>query len=198
MSITETIVETKRRMRADALVIRRAAARASQDIGEAVAANFLSGFRDLLANGQQVVSGYWPMRDEIDVVPLLNRLSQQGISCALPIVMGKGLPLVFRLWRPGDPLAAGPFGTSEPLADAPEMVPTLVMAALLAFDQSGGRLGYGGGFYDRSLAGLRRSGAVQAVGVAFDTQEVDEAPKAEYDQRLDWVVTESRIIQCAG
>ncbi|NQU69611.1 MAG: 5-formyltetrahydrofolate cyclo-ligase [Rhodospirillales bacterium] len=198
MSIAETIVETKRRMRAYALETRRVAALDSHDVGDLVAKNFLSGFRDLLANGSQVVSGYWPMRDEIDVRPLLRTLSRQGISCVLPAVIGKGLPLAFRLWQPEDQLAAGTFGTSEPSVDAPELVPTMLLTPLLAFDQSGGRLGYGGGFYDRSLAGLRRRGAVQAVGVGFDAQEVGEAPMAETDQRLDWVVTESRIIQCAG
>jgi 5-formyltetrahydrofolate cyclo-ligase len=197
MPITETIAETKRRMRAYALETRRAAALDSRDSGDLVAENFLSGFRNLLANGQQVVAGYWPMRDEIDVRPLLRTLSRQGISCVLPAVIGKELPLIFRLWQLEDQLAAGTFGTSEPAADAPEMVPTLLLTPLLAFDHSGGRLGYGGGFYDRSLAGLRRDGAVLAVGFAFDAQEVGEAPMAEFDQRLDWVVTESRIIHCA-
>jgi 5-formyltetrahydrofolate cyclo-ligase len=160
---------------------------------------FFSGFGTYLdAATHPVVSGFWPMGDEIDIRPLLGELSRQDIACALPVVIGKNLPLDFRRWHPGDDLVSGPFGTSEPSADAPEIIPTLLLAPLLAFDQAGGRLGYGGGYYDRTLAGLRRDGSVQAVGVAYDAQEFDAVPMGDADQRLDWVVTESRIIQCAG
>lgn len=202
-----SLVDTKRRMRAHALEARRAAAlacgprglSAEQSVGEQVAEMFMSGFRDYLAAAPPLaVSGYWPMRDEIDIVPLLRRLSRQNIVCALPVVAGKDQPLIFRRWRPGDRLVAGPFGTREPAADAPETIPTLVLTPLLAFDRTGGRLGYGGGFYDRTLAGLRRDASPLAVGVAYDAQEIDRAPMGDADQRLDWVVTESGIIQCAG
>jgi len=194
-----SIVDTKRRMRASALAARRVAARITPDAGALVADKFFSGFRDYLAAAPpQVVSGYWPMGDEIDIVPLLRLLFLQDLACALPVVVGKDRPLAFRRWHPGDELAPGPFGASEPISDAAEIIPTLVLTPLLAFDRAGGRLGHGGGYYDRSLAGLRRDGSIKAVGVAFDAQEIDEAPMNETDQRLDWVVTESRIIQCAG
>jgi 5-formyltetrahydrofolate cyclo-ligase len=193
-----SLADTKRRMRAHAREARRAAALESDAAGELVAEKFFSGFKSYLDNAPQVVSGYWPMGDELDIRPLLDRLSSLDIVCALPVVVEKDLPLAFRRWRPGDALVLGPFGTSEPISDASEIVPTLVLTPLLAFDRDGGRLGYGGGYYDRSLAGLRRSGSVQAVGVAYDAQEIDEAPMGASDQRLNWVVTESRFIQCAG
>jgi 5-formyltetrahydrofolate cyclo-ligase len=194
-----SIVETKRRLRAHALETRRIAARDAGEIGDLVAENFLSRFGDCLDRvPPPVVSGYWPMRDEIDLRPLLRRLSARGVACALPVVAGKGLALEFRLWRPDDELVGGPFGTSEPGANAPAAVPDLVLTPLLAFDRHGGRLGYGGGFYDRSLAELRRDGSARAIGIAYDAQQIDRAPMAEYDQKLDWIVTERRVIRCAG
>jgi len=192
-----SLVDIKRRMRARALETRKVAASAAA--GGSVAEMFFSGFGAYLdAATHPVVSGFWPMGDEIDIRPLMGDLSRQNISCALPVVAGRDQPLIFRRWRPGDDLVAGPFGTSEPRSDALELIPTLVLTPLLAFDQTGGRLGYGSGFYDRSLAGLKRNRSVQAVGIAYDAQEIDAVPMGDADQRLDWVVTESRIIQCAA
>jgi 5-formyltetrahydrofolate cyclo-ligase len=194
-----SLVEIKRRMRAQALETRKSAAHASVTAGNLAAEQFFGGFGAYLdAAPHPVVSAYWPMGDEFDVRPMMDKLSRQDVPCALPVVAGKDLPLIFRRWRAGDDLVSGPFGTSTPSSNAPEMIPTLLLMPLLAFDQAGGRLGYGGGFYDRSLAGLRRTGSPQAVGVAFDVQEMDAVPMGDTDQRLDWVVTESRIIQCAG
>ncbi len=138
-----------------------------------------------------VVSGYWPMGDELDLRPLLAELDARGHPCCLPVVVGRARPLVFRAWRPGAPLEAAAFGTRVPPADAPERVPAVLLVPLLAFDDAGYRIGYGGGFYDRTLARLRAADpATCAVGVAFAAQRVAAVPRGETDERLDWIVTE--------
>lgn len=142
-----------------------------------------------------VVAGYWPMRGEIDVLPLLGALSQRGQVTALPAVIGRKEPLVFRRWAPGEPLEEGLYGTRHPAASAAVVRPVCLLVPLLAFDRKGIRLGYGGGFYDRTLAALRAVGPVVAVGVAYAGQEVESLPAEPHDERLDWVVTEKEIIR---
>ncbi len=139
-----------------------------------------------------VVSGFWPIKEEIDIRPLLIELSNQGCQLALPVVQGKGLPLIFRAWRPGDPLEAGVFGTLQPSAKREVMEPDALIVPLLACDEEGWRLGYGGGFYDRTLAGLRAKKTITAVGVGFNDQLVPEVPHGPSDQRLDWLLTDKR------
>ena len=141
-----------------------------------------------------VVSGYWPMRSELDPRPILTALGARGHPLCLPVVAGKGQPLVFRAWQPGDELVAGGYGTQVPAAGQEEIVPQLLMVPLLAFDRAGYRLGYGGGFYDRTLAALRAVGPAVAVGLAFAAQEVDSVPHGATDARLDWIVTEAEAI----
>jgi 5-formyltetrahydrofolate cyclo-ligase len=141
------------------------------------------------------VSGYWPMRSEIDPRPLLTELSARGHPVCLPVVMGKEQPLVFRSWQPGDAMVAGGFGTQVPGAEQKEVVPRVLVVPLLAFDRVGYRLGYGGGFYDRTLAILRAVGPVSAVGLALADQEVDTVPHDELDARLDWIVTEAEAME---
>ena len=142
------------------------------------------------------ISGYWPMGDEFDVRPLLTRLYERGHVCALPVVLGRGEALVFRRWQPGNQLIEAGFGTREPCAEAEEAVPDLVLVPLLAFDVTGRRLGYGGGFYDRTLRALRSAGRVVAIGVGYQAQCVDEVPSGDDDETLDWIVTEERAIRC--
>lgn len=145
-----------------------------------------------------VISGYWPIRDEIDPRPLLDRLATRGHPLALPVVGAPDASLVFRAWTKDDTLMPGPFGTRTPGDDAREVTPRVVIVPLLAFDAAGWRLGYGGGYYDRTLAGLRRGpGAVLAIGVAYQDQRVDAVPRAPYDERLDWVVTETAAHRAA-
>ena len=145
-----------------------------------------------------VISGYWPIRDEIDPRPLLDRLAARGHPLALPVVGAPDAPLVFRAWAKDDTLMPGPFGTRTPGDEARELAPRVVIVPLLAFDAAGYRLGYGGGYYDRTLAELRRGpGAVLAVGVAYQDQRVDAVPRAPYDERLDWVVTETAAHRAA-
>ena len=139
-----------------------------------------------------VVSGFWPIKEEIDIRPLMVDLLNEGCQLALPVVQGKGLPLLFRAWRPGDPLEAGVFGTLQPSARREVVEPDALIVPLLACDEEGWRLGYGGGFYDRTLAGLRAKKTVTAVGVGFNDQLVPEVPHGPSDQRLDWLLTDKR------
>ncbi|HEY1414087.1 MAG TPA: 5-formyltetrahydrofolate cyclo-ligase, partial [Rhodopila sp.] len=140
-----------------------------------------------------VVSGFWPMGEEIDLRPLLHALHARGNRVALPVTPRRGEPLTFRGWQPGDVLVPERFGTMRPIGDI--LVPDMLLIPLLAFDAAGGRLGYGGGFYDRTLPALPNR---LRLGCAFAAQQVDAVPVGPYDIRLDAVVTESGIIRCGG
>ncbi len=166
-------------------------ARAGHDAaacGTALAEHVL---RDLAPPPGAVVSGFWPLGDEIDVRPLLIALHAKGHEIVLPITPKRGNPLTFGLWRPGDALVPERFGTFRPTG--PQRTPSFVLVPLLAFDRTGRRLGYGGGFYDRTLPLL--PGRV-AVGCAYAAQQVDEVPAGPYDVRLDAVATERGVITC--
>jgi 5-formyltetrahydrofolate cyclo-ligase len=143
-----------------------------------------------------VVSAFAPMPDELRIWPLLRRLQGDRFQLALPVMQGKGRPLLFRAWKPGDAMDSGVWGIAEPRTDKPAVEPDIVLVPLLAFDRSGWRLGYGGGFYDRTLQGLRARKQVVAVGLAYDGQEVEVIPRLDYDQRLDWVLTPSGPRKC--
>jgi 5-formyltetrahydrofolate cyclo-ligase len=161
---------------------------------EAVADLLIGAFR--LPDGG-IVSGYWPLADELDPRPTMMRLVTLGHPLALPRVQGPGQPLAFHAWRPGDPLLAGPFGVMEPAPDAPLARPRILLVPLLAFDRQGRRLGYGAGYYDLALGELRAlCPPPLAIGVAFAAQEVDEVPAGPDDQRLDAVVTEGAVHRC--
>jgi len=142
---------------------------------------------DLAPN--QIISIYWPLGDELDPLPLLRQLHASGHAMVLPVMLGAGKPLVFKRWQPGDQLQDAGFGTKEPLDDQPQLDPDVILAPLLAFDQQGYRLGYGGGFYDRTLGQLRQHKQVKVFGLAFAEQEVDLVVRGEYDQALDGMVT---------
>ncbi|KAB2919702.1 MAG: 5-formyltetrahydrofolate cyclo-ligase [Hyphomicrobiaceae bacterium] len=144
------------------------------------------------------VSGFASLDDELDCGPLLQRLAGGGMRLALPVVQGKGLPLLFRAWAPGDVMGSGVWGIAEPVADSPAIEPDIVLVPLLAFDRTGRRIGYGGGFYDRTLRQLRARKPIVAVGLAYDEQRVDAVPHLDYDERLDWVLTPSGPIRCIG
>lgn len=155
----------------------------------------LAGALDLPEGG--VVAGYWPLAGEIDPLPLMEALAARGHVLALPAVTETGGILEFRRWAIGDALETGPHGTSHP-ADAPPVIPDVVLVPLLAFDRRGFRLGYGGGYYDRTLGGLRRGGALLAVGLAFAAQEVETVPTDSWDIPLDLIATELGVIVTAG
>ncbi len=142
----------------------------------------------------QIVAGYMPIRSEIDPHPLMLRLRDQGAQLALPVIVGRDQPLVFRAWNECAELARGDFGILQPAADAPKVLPDIVLVPLAAFDRAGHRIGYGGGYYDRTLAALRGQKTVLAIGVAFAMQEIDTIPASHHDVPLDIVMTESETI----
>ena len=146
-----------------------------------------------LARGA-VIAGYWPIRDELDPRPLVQALAERGHGLALPVSVARGTALAFRTWKLGDPLVADVMRIEAPISSAPEVVPSLVLVPMLAFDRGCRRLGYGAGFYDRTLATLRAGGTVIAVGLAFSAQEVERVPVAEDDAPLDAVVTEDGLV----
>ncbi len=148
--------------------------------------------------GGCVVSADWPIGSEIDPRPLMIHLHENGHPIALPVTPARGNPLMFRAWRPEDTLVAAEFGARVPLASQPELTPRVLIVPLLAFDRTGYRLGYGGGYYDRTLARLRNSGDVLAVGVAYAAQEVAEVPRGGSDQPVDWIVTETESMDLQG
>jgi len=196
METSETAEWKQRERRAAA--DRRAQAFASlPQAGQDLAARFHDAVH--LPRGA-VVSGYWPLDGELDIRPLLHQIHEQGHPIGLPVVKGKGQPLLFRRWTPGTVLVQGSFKVMTPPEGAPEIEPDVLLVPLLAFDHAGYRLGYGGGFYDRTLE-KRRHGAhsggthsghrVLAIGVAYAAQETDSLPRGPFDQRLDWIVTEA-------
>jgi 5-formyltetrahydrofolate cyclo-ligase len=185
-----TLVDDKRTLRSAMLAWRAALA---EDERRAAAEGLLATLRrEMPFETPAVVSGFWPIKDEIDIRPLLIELFNVGCQLALPVVQGRGKPLLFRAWRPGDPLEAGVFGTLQPSARRETLEPDALIVPLLACDEEGWRLGYGGGFYDRTLGGLRARRNVTAVGVGFNAQLVPEVPHGPDDQRLDWLLTDKR------
>jgi 5-formyltetrahydrofolate cyclo-ligase len=166
-----------------AFAVRKDAFAAGQGQAAEILADFLADQRG------RALSGYMPMRTEIDPLPAMS--AHQG-PVGVPVIIGKGLPLRFREWAPGARMVEGAFKAWIPEEGA-WVDPEVLIVPLLAFDARGYRLGYGGGFYDRTLAGLRAKGPVLAVGFAFSAQEVAEVPIDRFDQRLDAVVTETGV-----
>jgi 5-formyltetrahydrofolate cyclo-ligase len=148
-------------------------------------------FADNLAlEPDAVVAGYWPTRDEADPRQLMKALAARGATLTMPRIEDRNAALSFRRWSEGDPLVDNRHAIREPPAEAQRVIPNLVLVPLLAFDATGHRLGYGGGYYDRTLAGLRAAGPVAAIGIAYAGQEIAAIPHEANDQRLDMVLTE--------
>jgi 5-formyltetrahydrofolate cyclo-ligase len=141
-----------------------------------------------------IVAGFMPMRSEINPLPLMRKLADAGARLALPVVDGRGKPLIMRAWEVGEPLAAGVWGIREPPPAAPEVAPDILIVPLLAFDRAGHRIGYGAGYYDMTIAGLREQKAVVAIGLAFADQEIAAVPATPHDAPLDLVLTEREVI----
>jgi 5-formyltetrahydrofolate cyclo-ligase len=139
-----------------------------------------------------IIAGYWPMGDEMDPRPLMLALASRGHTMALPVTPPRGQPLAFHAWAPSAALRPGPMGTSEPVAGE-ALRPDVVLVPLLAFDRTGRRLGYGGGYYDRTLAALP---GAKAIGIAYAGQEMPEVPAGPQDMRLPLVATEDSVIIC--
>src|SRR6266478_8565610 len=140
-----------------------------------------------------VVAGYSPIRGEIDPAPLMQELAARGMQLALPVIAARDSPLGFRLWALGDKLLRGPLGILEPSPDAAEIVPDIALVPLAAFDRLGHRIGYGAGHYDRTLARLRDSRKIIAIGLAFAVQEIETIPALPHDVALDYVLTETQL-----
>lgn len=180
-----TLAGSKAQARRDAAARRKAAfAR-----GQGDAARRLS--RELAPWSGAVLAGYMPMRTEIDPLPAMA--AHDGPVC-VPVIEGPGLPLSFRRWTPQARMIPGAFGAEIP-ETGESLIPRVLIVPLLAFDRRGFRLGYGGGFYDRTLAGLRALGPVTAIGFAFAAQEVDTVPTEPTDQPLDLIVTDAETIR---
>jgi 5-formyltetrahydrofolate cyclo-ligase len=145
-----------------------------------------------------IASGFCPMRSEIDPWPLLRQLAARGATLALPLVQGRGLPLMFRAYAFGDPLKSGTWGIGEPLSEAPLVAPDLLIVPLAAFDRRGHRIGYGAGYYDMTLRQLRAQKSIVAMGLGFAVQEISAVPATPHDERLDLVLTERELIDCRG
>jgi 5-formyltetrahydrofolate cyclo-ligase len=160
-----------------------AARQAIPGAGEALRDVFLKEFEP---PPDALIAGFWPMGEEINTVPLLHALHARGYDLALPVTLGRGEPLVFRSWSPGAAMARGPLGTQYPAEDDP-VTPNWLIVPLLAFDRSGGRLGYGGGYYDRTLALL---GPATAIGVGYAMQEIPKVPTGPHDIRMHAIVTD--------
>ncbi|MCW5725792.1 MAG: 5-formyltetrahydrofolate cyclo-ligase [Maricaulaceae bacterium] len=183
----------KSRARRAAFARRARARAAAPDAARALVANFPDDIWPAIGS---VVAGYHPIGDEIDPRPLLETFHCEQARLALPCMQGKGRPLAFRQWLPGDELVKAAFGVMEPAADRAELRPALVLVPLLAADRAGNRLGYGQGYYDRTLAFLRAQGPVVAAGLAYDGQLAASVPAGRHDQRLDWLITEKRAYRC--
>jgi 5-formyltetrahydrofolate cyclo-ligase len=172
---------------------RRAAAADRPDAARHAAGNFLQA---IAISEDAIVALYYPMRDELDTEPLAAALTEQNIAIALPVVAKKNAPLIFRRYAPGDPLIDGVYGEKIPVEAAESVRPSIIVTPLLGFTRRGGRLGYGGGYYDRTFEALRADGQILAVGYAYGAQEVDALPLSPLDQPLDWIVTERQAIRC--
>ena len=191
MADTTETESPKARLRAEALARRDALPAAMRAAAaEAIAARPLP----LRIERGTVVSGFSPMKNEINPIPLMRNLVDAGAQLALPAIAGRSKPLIMRAWKFGDPFKAGQWGIREPVAEAPEIAPDILIVPLAAFDRSGHRIGYGAGYYDMTINALRAKKSVTAIGVAFSAQEIPQVPATERDARLDLVLTERETI----
>lgn len=174
------------------VMLRAEAAQECPRASEAVRDLFLAHFTSLPAGA--VVSGTMPIKGEVNPHPLMRALEEKGLRLCLPVTGAHATPLVFRAYRFGDALEKGVWNIETPFASQPELEPDVLLCPLLAFDRTGGRLGYGGGYYDATLHKLRAKKAIMAIGLGFAAQEVEEVPVGPLDQRLDAIVTEKEVI----
>jgi 5-formyltetrahydrofolate cyclo-ligase len=180
------LAEIKQAARKAAFARRAAAHRADSGAGAGLLSGVLAGYRGV------PLAGYMPIRSEIDPLSAMAEAAAHG-PVAVPVIAGAGLPLDFSLWEPGCALREGPFGAMVPEVDR-FIEPEILIVPLVAFDRAGGRLGYGGGFYDRTLERLRRRRPTLAIGFAYAAQEAEGLPLEPTDQPLDMVVTETEVI----
>jgi 5-formyltetrahydrofolate cyclo-ligase len=185
----------KERLRTEALARRDALPAAER---QAAAAAIAARSFPIIVPPGAIVSGFMPMKSEINPLPLLKQLAAAGATLALPVVAGRGKPLIMRAWEFGAPLERGVWGISQPGPDAPEADPDILIVPFAAFDRAGHRIGYGAGYYDMTINRLRGLKPVTAVGIGFATQEIPRVPATERDARLDLVLTEREILDFRG
>ena len=193
--MSDPIQTEKERLRREAVARRDALPPdARQAAAEAIAARKFP----LAISPGEIVSGFMPLKSEINPLPLMCKLAAQGARLALPAVAGRGKPLIMREWVFGEPLLAGVWSIREPKPQAAEVAPDILLVPLLAFDRAGHRIGYGAGYYDLTLAQLRARKPVIAAGLAFAAQEVPTVPATPRDARLDLVLTEREVLDLRG
>ena len=189
--LPDSLKNQKAQLRTSAMLRRQELYNRTKDAAAAALVEFADGFEPETSG--DVVSGYIPIGSEIDDMALLTRFYERGFALGLPLVTAPATPLTFLRYRPGDRLVKGSFDVFTPEHSAPHVVPAILLVPLLAFDRHGYRLGYGGGFYDRTLALLRQHKRIKAIGLAFSGQAVDMVPHDELDQPLDGVLCETGI-----
>jgi 5-formyltetrahydrofolate cyclo-ligase len=145
-----------------------------------------------------IVSGFMPLKSEINPLPLMKTLAAAGAQLALPAIAGRGKPLTMRAYAFGDEFARGQWGIREPKPERPEVFPDVLIVPLACFDRAGHRIGYGAGYYDMTIRRLRDMKKVVAIGIAFVAQEIAKVPATERDERLDLVLTETDVIDFRG
>jgi 5-formyltetrahydrofolate cyclo-ligase len=187
----DAVLEQKAELRREGLARRDALpAEIRKAAAEVIAAR---AFPLAIAPGM-VVSGFMPLKSEINPLPLMRKLADAGARLALPTVAGRGKPLIMRSWQWREPLVPGVWGIREPPPAAPKLQPDILLVPLLAFDRDGHRIGYGAGYYDLTIAQLRAKKPIAAVGIAFAAQEVESVPRTAFDAQLDLVLTENETI----
>ena len=195
MSDLTEIAQKKAALRAAALALRDALPAAErQSAAETIAARGLP----VQVTPATIVSGFMPMKTEINPIPLLRKLAAAGAQLALPAIAGRGKPLIMRAWHFGAPLKDGQWGIREPLPEADEVAPDILIVPLACFDRAGHRIGYGAGYYDMTINALRAKKKAVAIGIAFAAQEIPKVPATERDARLDLVLTEREVIDFRG
>lgn len=149
-----------------------------------------------LVPAQAIVGGFVSCRGEIDLSETMRQLGERGHSLCLPVIESSDKPLYFRKWRVGEAFETGRYGISVPVAGAPVLRPEVLLVPMVAFDRRGHRLGYGAGYYDRTIARLREvEPSLLTIGVAFSEQEVERIPEGDHDQVLDMIVTDKEVIK---
>ncbi|MGV8853244.1 MAG: 5-formyltetrahydrofolate cyclo-ligase [Devosia sp.] len=187
--VDEKFEDTKAALRLQAHAAR--ATLSSPERAEAAATVARLFFDSITLASSDVVAAYWRIRDELDCQPILVRLMDANQTVVLPVVLGPELPLEMRVWEQGASLYEAGFGTLAPSELAPQSEPDVVIMPLLGFDSLGTRLGYGGGYYDRTLAHMNKS--PKLIGLAFAVQELDSIPRDTHDVPLDAVITEAGV-----
>lgn len=191
----DDLTEVKADLRKQGYAARKAPHAADKAAGRAMSLAARDHFLAArLHTGAEVISGYCPIRTEIDVTPLMEALHAAGHRLCVPVIEAAGQPLLFREWIPEALMVDGPFGARVP-AEGDWLEPHFMIAPLIAFDANCWRLGYGGGFYDRTLERLRAKRRTLAIGFAYAAQQIDAVPRDPTDQRLDGVVTEAGLMR---